>query len=138
MVSCVHHIPGRARFKIEALRRDAELAKMIEGEVCTLRGVVAVEINRHAASIVVHYCVRTGEIDKIMDNICAHCPRAALNRRANQANQPVATQTSNDGGARMQPKVMHAMSEAVSKAVLNTFINRTIERGLSSIMTGRR
>lgn len=138
MVSCVHHIPGRARFKIEALRRDAELAKMIEGQVGALRGVVSVEINRHAGSITVHYCIQTGEIDKIMDHICAHCPRAALNRRANPAARPAATQPRRDAGAGIHSDVTRAMGEAVSKAVLNTFINRTIERGLSSILIGRR
>jgi len=138
MVSCVHHIPGRARFKIEALRRDAELARLIEEQVGTLRGVMTVEINRHAASIVVHYCTATGEIDKIMDHICGHCPMAALNRRACPAPPPAATQSSREARAGVPGNVIHAMGEAVSKAVLNTFINRTVERGLTTILIGRR
>lgn len=139
MVSCVHHIPGRARFKIEALRRDAELAAMIEQQIRSLNGVRSIEINRHAASIIVHYCPETGEIGCIMDHICAHCPKAALNRRA-CANLPaIATEEGRDTTASdRRPSITHAMGQAVSKAVLNTFINHTIDRGLSSILTRTR
>ncbi len=161
MVSCVHHIPGRVRFKIEALRRDDQLANLIEKKVGSLDGVKSIEINRYAASIIVHYCTEVGEIDCIMDHICEHCPKASLNRRVERharssANkdgsgtdsmavakidrqaEPASRQAGNAAKSQDNPSVTSIMGQAVSKAVLNTFINHTINRGFSSILTRNR
>ncbi|MDF2140884.1 HMA2 domain-containing protein [Paenirhodobacter sp. CAU 1674] len=124
MVCCVHHIPGRARFKIEALRRDAVLAETIEVKVTALPGVRAVEINRRAASVIVHYQTGQGEVGAIMDHICIHCPKAALSGRG-AVGFPAVPRT---GAPRrpISPEFAHAMTTAMSKAVLNTFINRLV------------
>ncbi|MFP4239987.1 MAG: HMA2 domain-containing protein [Rhodosalinus sp.] len=129
MVNCVHHIPGRARFKIEALRRDPELMALIERQVGSLEGVKTVEINRHAASIVVHYCTERGAIDAIMDHICAHCPRAQLNRRASRetALPPVPIRPA----SRARPPVVSAMRDAAGKALLKALIEQAFERGIT-------
>ncbi|ETD02445.1 HMA2 domain-containing protein [Rhodobacter capsulatus] len=124
MVCCVHHIPGRARFKIEALRRDADLAQRLHEKVGALEGVLAVEVNRGAASVIVHYHVGHGEVGAIMDHICAHCPKAALTR---PTAQPVANRTSAPVlGAKLSPEFKQAMTVAMSKAMLNTFITRIV------------
>ena len=82
MVSCVHHVPGRARFKLDALRRDPDLAERIHAEVSRLPGISGVEVNRHAASVIVHYCTERGDLSLVMDHICVHCPKSAAARRA--------------------------------------------------------
>ena len=129
MVDCVHHIPGRARFKIEALRRDPELMDLIERQVGSLEGVKTVEINRHAASIVVHYCTERAAIDAIMDHICAHCPRSQLNRRASReiALPPAPIRPA----SRAQTPVVSAMRDAAGKALLKALIEQALDRGLA-------
>lgn len=129
MVCCVHHIPGRARFKIEALRRDADLARKLHEKVGALEGVLAVEVNRGAASVIVHYHVERGELGAILDHICAHCPKAALTRpkawpAANRTTAPIPGAPIL--GAKLSPEFKQAMTVAMSKAVLNTFITRIV------------
>ena len=138
MVDCVHHVPGRARFKLDTLRHDPELAERIRSEVGALPGVSAVEVNRHAASVIVHYCTERGEITCIMDHICIHCPKAAANRdRAPKLPAP-STVRPRIALSGLAPHVTSAMGTAVSKAVVNTLINRAVERGLTSVLTGFR
>lgn len=127
MVDCVHHIPGRARFRIEALRRDPELMALIERQVGSLEGVRAVEINRHAASIVVHYCTERGAIDAIMDHICAHCPKAPRGRRVPRETPLVPLPLR--PAARQRPPVVTAMRDAAGKALLKALIDHALGRG---------
>lgn len=134
MVCCVHHIPGRARFKIETLRRDPKLAEMIHEQVGALEGVTSVEINRHAASIIVYYSADVGGIDTIVDHICAHCPKSSLNRRIERD----APEFTGEKPAAPPPKVAHALRDAVSKAVVSTFINRALEQSISGLVIGPR
>ncbi|SFA42343.1 hypothetical protein SAMN04487972_102291 [Paracoccus halophilus] len=122
MVSCVHHIPGRARFKIAQIRSNPVLIEAIEREIGALEGVNAVVINRHAASIVVHYCTERGAIDLIHEQICRHCPKAETCEAP-----PAAAMRA----ARARPEAINALSEAAGKAVVATFITRTLELGLS-------
>lgn len=128
MVDCVHHIPGRARFRIEELRRDSALVALIEREVGSLDGVKAVEINQYAGSIVVHYCTERAALNAIMDHICAHCPK----RRHALAAPRVPARTAPDTKAR--PAALHAVRDAAGKAVVNTFITRALERSLAGIV----
>ncbi|MBL3569750.1 hypothetical protein BV509_20660 [Rhodovulum sulfidophilum] len=137
MVSCVHHIPGRARFKIEALRRDPELARMIEANVGSLEGVSSVEINRYAASIIVHYCPRTSEIERIMGHICDHCPKSADNRQRGPVPQERGA-TDRLTSVRPPAKVGVALRDAAAKAVVNTLIKRAVEQSLAGLVVGLR
>ncbi|MFN8622335.1 MAG: hypothetical protein U0869_16505 [Chloroflexota bacterium] len=51
----VHHIPGRVRFHVPRLARDAAYAKRLADATAGVPGVRQVRINRSAASIVVTY-----------------------------------------------------------------------------------
>ena len=139
MVDCVHHIPGRARFKLDAVRKDPALAERVRRDVAALPGVASVEVNRHAASIIVHYCTERGDLSRIMDHICVHCPNAASNRRVSAPKSaPIAIPSPPQSAAGLAPQMTRAMSEAVGKAVVNTFIKDTVERSLTRIFLGLR
>ena len=129
MVDCVHHIPGRARFRLEALRRDPALVALIERQVGSLEGVKAVEINRHAASIVVHSCTERGAIDAIGNHNCAHCPKSRRNRRA-QPEIPLAP-APGPTAARTRPAAVSVMRDAAGKALPKAIVERALDRGIT-------
>ncbi|PTQ71892.1 HMA2 domain-containing protein [Celeribacter persicus] len=129
MVCCVHNIPGRARFKIEALRKDETLASLIKLKVGALDFVKSVEINRKAASVVVHYCTKRGEVGRIMDHICAHCPKAATPRAPEQVARPL-PHRQNRPLLKTDTDFGRAMTNAAGKAVVNTLINRLVLHAL--------
>ena len=131
MVDCVHHIPGRARFKFEALRRNADLAQRLHTRVASVNGVSAVETNLHAASVTVYYCTQTAEMQEVFQHICDHCPKASINPPEISL-IPEQSQTPSPSFA------SGPLRDAASKALVNTFIRRALEISLSSISVGSR
>lgn len=138
MVACVHHVPGRARFKFDALRSDSGVADRVRSEIGAVPGVVGVEVNRYAASVIVHYCTERGEIDRVMERIRAHCPKASATPDGLPPVPAPRTAPPRIDLPVFAPRVTSAVGEAVGKAVVNTFINRAVERGLSSVFLGLR
>ena len=129
MVSCVHHIPGRARFKIEALRANASLADSIHSDISNASGVKFVETNLHAGSVVVHYCTETARMSDVYELICGHCPLAFTARGDNHF-----ADNSTSRLSRPQTTVgSDALRDAVSRAVVNTLINRALEMSMSQL-----
>lgn len=55
MGRCVHHIPGRARFRIPLIKDDRSHAEAACQALLALEGVRSVKVNRAAASLVVSY-----------------------------------------------------------------------------------
>ncbi len=55
MGRCVHHIPGRARFRLPLVKCDKARAESARQALLALAGVRSVEVNRAAASLVVAY-----------------------------------------------------------------------------------
>lgn len=136
MVFCVHHIPGRARFKVSELHEDPALAPRLEEHLQELDCVDAVEIHKGSASVIVHYCTETGEIELIHDQLCAHCPRAALKRRAAEVRPALAPRPAHrdaDALADAAEKAKKAVTEAASRAVVSTFINRVLEQSILGV-----
>lgn len=127
MVNCVHHIPGRARFKLDALRHDDDLCQSIETKLQALHGITSVEVSRRSGSIIVHYCTRRGQIDEVADHIRAHHPVAAESL------------TMGDGAAGLDgfaypmretgAEFGRAVRTAMGKAVLNIMITRVMGTG---------
>jgi hypothetical protein len=54
-VRVVHFLPGRARLKIEALRRNEELAEQIEAMLGEVPGVIDVTASPLTGSVLVHW-----------------------------------------------------------------------------------
>ncbi|MGD9919024.1 MAG: HMA2 domain-containing protein [Paenirhodobacter sp.] len=135
MVCCVHHIPGRVRFRIEALRDDTGLAERIREQVSSLAVVTAVEVNRHARSVVVHYQPQEGRVGEIMDHICINYPVAALTpmaqraaREAVMADDARATPSSIrlPSLPNMPEGFSRALGRAASQAVVKTLVSRLV------------
>lgn len=52
---CVHHVPGRMRLRISALKGNRSLANQLKQQIATLEGVERAEANSLTGSILVHY-----------------------------------------------------------------------------------
>jgi Heavy metal associated domain 2 len=54
-MSYIHHIPGRIRIRIDALKRNSVRARALEKWLQSRNGVDRVEINTLTGSVLVHY-----------------------------------------------------------------------------------
>jgi hypothetical protein len=55
MCECVHHVPGRLRFRVPALRGSRSLPRALRHSLLTHDGVDGVEIREASCSVIIHY-----------------------------------------------------------------------------------
>ena len=53
----VHHIPGRVRFRVSNLYRNAAMKQRLEAELKRVEGILKVRINIRTSSLLVYYSV---------------------------------------------------------------------------------
>lgn len=63
-----HHIPGRIRVRIPALKANAKAAQKLQIEMRQLPGVTSVEVNLLTGSVLVHYGVGSDTAERV----CGH------------------------------------------------------------------
>ena len=145
MAYCVHHVPGRVRFKVPKLQSDPAFAAEIEEKVRAVEGVIGVEVNRPAWSMIVHYDVDANPLDDVMEHISATRPANGangdggakaplMNGRANGSNGHYSNGHHSTGGHEMS----RVVGQAIGQAIFATIVQRTLDRSLISILTGLR
>lgn len=132
MAHCVHHVPGRARFKIPQLRTNPMLAAEIQETIVAVDGIVHVEVNRHASSVIIHYDIETSPLEDVVEHMRASAP----------ATVPTGTvPPSKDAHGHSAPhgaaSLPRSVGQVFGQAVFATLVQRTLERSLLSILTGR-
>ena len=135
MAYCVHHVPGRVRFKVPQLQRDPGFAGEIEHKVRALDGVTHVEVNRPAWSVIVHYDTATNPLDDIVMQIGAQRPANGVN--GNRVDAPSIVPRS-DGHSLGGREISGVVGQAIGQAIFATLVQRTIDRSLVSILSGLR
>jgi hypothetical protein len=55
MVVCLHHVPGRIRVRLSALKRNAAAATALPSDLLAIPGVRAATANSWTGSITIHY-----------------------------------------------------------------------------------
>ena len=75
--SLVHHIPGRARFRIYRLQDDSDYAANLQEFLLGQLGIDRVRINRVAASIAINYRYRGASLVEIADKLNSLIQQAA-------------------------------------------------------------
>ena len=55
MNQCIHHIPGRIRVRVHAIKRCAQKARAIQIELQSKHGVRSVDVNLRTGSILILY-----------------------------------------------------------------------------------
>lgn len=138
MAYCVHHVPGRIRFKVPKLQSDPAYAKELEQKMLALAGVTDVEVNRSAWSMVVRYDVGVNPVNEVMEHITAARNKTngndvirtpLINGHVNGSNGH-----HNNNGNDMS----RVVGRAIGQAIFATVVQRTLDRSLISILTGLR
>ena len=137
MTHCVHHVPGRARFKLPQLQHDPAYAGEIEQKVLALDGVTGVEVNQRAWSMIVHYDVNANPLDAVAKQIGALRP---ANGENGAGSHPVLPRVDRSNGhhAIGGPEMSRVVSQAIGQAIFATLVQRTLDRSLLSLLTGLR
>lgn len=136
MARCVHHVPGRARFKVPQFKRNPTLVVDVEEKIKAIDGVIRIETNVHAHSITVHYDEQANPLDKVVDQIRA-VSMATGTKMNGHKGVPLTFEAAN-GNSRIMPDFSgtRKVGQSIGQAVFATVVQRTIERSLVSILTG--
>ncbi|WP_141701017.1 HMA2 domain-containing protein [Methyloceanibacter methanicus] len=138
MVYCIHHVPGRARFKVPRIKQDRAFAHELETKLLSLEGVHRVEVNPSAHSVIVHYDVVVNPLGDAVSHMHGGKP-------------PIETSGCDPGVIPLSPKpgagpadrktheeISRGVGKIVGQAVFATLVQRTLERSLLSLLTGLR
>jgi heavy-metal-associated domain-containing protein len=137
MTYCVHHVPGRARFKLPQLQHDPAYAGEIEKRIMALDGVTGVEVNQRAWSMIVHYDVNANPLDAVARQIGAYRPANGENGAGAHA-VPSRVDHPNGHNAIGGPEMSRVVGQAIGQAIFATLVQRTLDRSLLSLLTGLR
>ena len=110
---CIHHVPGRLRVKLQAIKRSPQNAECARGLVESLRGVISAEANTLTGSIVIKFDAKATK------------PVAILNVLQNHGYLGPS-----EFGARPDHSVSLGTQviDALAKAFLNAVVERILER----------
>jgi len=84
MIHHVHHVPGRLRIRIPALKRNAEKARVLTKALSHVSGIQSVEANLLTGSLLVHY-------DPCVSNAAAVLSAAGIERSSEQPSRTSST-----------------------------------------------
>ncbi|WP_108682822.1 HMA2 domain-containing protein [Methyloceanibacter sp. wino2] len=138
MVYCVHHVPGRARFKVPRIKQDRAFAEELESKILSLEGVHRVEVNPSAHSVIVHYDIVVNPLGDAVSHMHGGKPPIDMT-----GGDPGVIPLSAKPGAGPIDKKAHedisrGVGQIVGQAVFATLVQRTLERSLLSLLTGLR
>lgn len=125
----VHHVPGRARFRVPGLPKAAGPLQAMEAELLAVAGVDRVEINLAAASVVVHYDRDLAPLDRVVAVLRAHGEPPEVTR--------VPLETASRGRPALRENVSRSVGEMVGQAMFTAILQRTLEHSLRTILIGR-
>ncbi|WP_417832865.1 HMA2 domain-containing protein [Terasakiella sp.] len=123
MDGCVHHIPGRARFKLTQLKEDISLLADIEGHFMTLKGIKRIQANVKAGSLVIFYDEKQMSLNVIEEKLIS---AGFLYRYGLVKTERKQTKS-------LPPLVSH-VSGAFGRAVVHALLERAITKGVGSFL----
>ncbi len=72
MADTLHHLPGRLRLRLAALRRNPDLAARLRSSLAALPGLAGVDVNPLTGSVLVHYDPAAGSLAGLAAALAAH------------------------------------------------------------------
>ncbi|WP_145108824.1 HMA2 domain-containing protein [Cereibacter sediminicola] len=127
----VHHVPGRARFRVPGMPKAATLREALVSALRAIEGVERVEINPAAASVVVHYDRALAPLDRVVEVLRAHSEPPEVSRVPLETPVPAAAR------GRIGENVSRSVGEMVGQAMFATIVQRTLEYSLRTVLLGR-
>lgn len=110
MGKCVHVIPGRARFSVPALRKNAAVEEPLIRSLRAVEGVEAVELRRASASVVVHFDPRRLHVETLSAVVLRHA--------SPDDDRPAAAPAPRRGGASAASRVPTVAKHLVTSPVV--------------------
>lgn len=111
----IHHVPGRLRLKLSALKRNEAGALFAQERLYALDGVRSVSGNALTGSVVVRFDPQITSVSQILDELKAH---GLLDAPA-LTPAPVGSAAAQSLGAIVQPQRARSLADA--------FVDKTIE-----------
>jgi hypothetical protein len=109
----IHHVPGRLRVKLQAIKRSPQNAEAAQGLVKSLRGVISAEANTLTGSIVIKFDAEATKPVAILNVLQSHGYLGP-----------------SEFSARPDPRISLGTQviEALARAFLNAVVERVIEQ----------
>lgn len=134
MGQCMHAIPGRARFRVPAVRDSEIVARIMHRRLLAAVGVTKVEIRRRSASVIVHYDGCQCDLDTLLAIVAGeadhfHAPAPVLS----QAQMPRRSRSATSTTPLLMSAARH-IGAVASQAALRVMLERAVSTGVASLL----
>lgn len=130
MGKCVHAIPGRARFRVPAIRDSLTVAKVIARRLRAIDGVQGVEVRQSSASIVVRFDPDRVELAHLADAVAGerdhfHVPGPVV---------AAAPEARRSGASPLLVGAARHFGVVASQAAFKVMLEKAVSHGVSSLL----
>jgi hypothetical protein len=124
-MECIHHVPGRLRLKLPALKGQPRQAARIAALFDAHPQGVTVQVNPRIGSLLLQYDPQRVQLDTLIASVCQALPQTSLSAKVALAADPTAklsTQLTNKLGAALADKLLATVLERSALALLAALI----------------
>ena len=141
MAECVHVIPGRARFRIPALRHSETVAEALRRRLSAMAGIHQVEIRRCSASIIIRFDPHLLDAAGLQASLMGEAAIAAPTTRPGAGSRPLAAPpslTPTDNAPSTSRRLVRHVSSVAGAAALNVVLERAVKAGIGLLLRSAR
>ncbi|MEW6765868.1 MAG: HMA2 domain-containing protein [Pseudomonadota bacterium] len=123
----VHHVPGRLRLKVPALKRNERHAARAHACLAAMEGIRELQVNRLTGSIVIHYERDAMIAEVVVDHLRAE---GLLDIRADDTPKRAEAWK----GVKVDKGRMASAGGKVGKKVVNILVEKAVERSAVALI----
>ncbi|GEM_PF-656956 len=127
----VHHVPGRLRLKVPALKRNKRHAARAHACLAAMEGIRELQVNHLTGSIVIHYERDARVAETVVDHLRTE---GLLDHRAVDASTRTDTRDETWGAVRGEKARMATVGGKVGKKVVNMLVEKAVERSAVALI----
>jgi copper chaperone CopZ len=120
----LHHVPGRLRVRVPAIKRNEYEAGLLRSNLETIDGIEKLEINMLTGSVTINYDRATTTSSSIMAGLARH----GASRRFQVERSAVAVQAPSGQGT------VNGVVENVGKAFFGVMLEKALERSALALI----
>ncbi len=127
MIHHLHHVPGRLRLRVPAIKRNEHHARAVGSLLRETEGVLRHEVSSVTGSVVVHYVPGRLDPQRLIDRLRELAP-------------PVAPATAGTALVPWQPALRqpgvgeHGLAQRIGKALATSLTEKLIERSAMALV----